>query len=229
MTKCPYCAEDIKPDAQKCKHCGEWLQPDNTGNIPIVSHRNKKIGIFWLVGPISMLVIILVLYAVSRFFFQPAADGSINNTAGAIINIVLGFLGIIATMLIIVGIPLGIVYLNKKDYNNVKCDPRSGNGKLSTIPDEITGWSWGAFMFNWIWGIANNVYLSFLVFIPYFSIVWIIVLGINGKKWAWQSKQWLSVDEFKKTQKQWDKWGIVFLILQVLFIILGFVLSFSEA
>lgn len=23
--KCPYCAEDIKPDAKKCKHCGEWL------------------------------------------------------------------------------------------------------------------------------------------------------------------------------------------------------------
>lgn len=22
---CPYCAEEIKPDALKCKHCGEWL------------------------------------------------------------------------------------------------------------------------------------------------------------------------------------------------------------
>ena len=25
LTKCPYCAEDIQPNAQKCKHCGEWL------------------------------------------------------------------------------------------------------------------------------------------------------------------------------------------------------------
>lgn len=25
LTRCPYCAEDIKPEAIKCKHCGSWL------------------------------------------------------------------------------------------------------------------------------------------------------------------------------------------------------------
>ncbi len=23
--KCPFCVEEVQPDAQKCKHCGEWL------------------------------------------------------------------------------------------------------------------------------------------------------------------------------------------------------------
>lgn len=83
----------------------------------------------------------------------------------------------------------------------------SGQGKGAPIPPEVEGWNWGAFLFGWIWGVGNEVWISLLCFIPYFGAIWHIVLGVNGNRWAWENKRWDSVEQFHKTQRKWAIWG----------------------
>lgn len=199
--------------------------PSNVNNQPSgqtrVSDRNKKIGIFWLVAPTLLLILILVIYAIMNFQMNEltGVEPSGNETYFGIFNVVLGFLGIIAILGIIAGIPIGIVYLNKKEYTNITFDPRSGHGNLSEIPPEIKGWNWGAAGLTWIWGLSNGVWISLLVFIPYFGAIWWIFLGAKGNKWAWQHSQWQSVEDFQRTQDKWKPWGMIFLLLPVLIIL----------
>jgi len=96
----------------------------------------------------------------------------------------------------------------------------SGQGSASLLPAELSGWNWGAFFLNWIWGIANSVWIAFLVFVPLLGLVWIFVLGAKGNEWAWQHKKWDSIEHFRKTQKTWAKVGlIVFLAVIALYIL----------
>jgi hypothetical protein len=100
----------------------------------------------------------------------------------------------------------------------------SGLGKESVVPPEIKGWSWGAFLLNWIWGIGNSTYIALLMFVPLVNIVMLFVLGAKGNKWAWQNRTWRDVEHFKKTQK---KWSIAGAILVFVFLPL-FVISISS-
>jgi len=110
----------------------------------------------------------------------------------------------------------------------------SGLGALSQAPPEIRGWNWGAFFLTWIWGIGNNVWISFIALcgiLPYFgwiiSLVMAIILGVRGNEWAWQNKRWDSIEHFKKTQRTWMWWGIGVLLLQIALIIAVTVLIIS--
>jgi uncharacterized protein YneF (UPF0154 family) len=78
-----------------------------------------------------------------------------------------------------------------------------------TIPPEIRGWNWGAFLLNWIWGVGNNTFIALLTFIPVFGLIMPFVLGAKGNAWAWRNGRWDSVEHFKRVQRRWAIWGAV--------------------
>ncbi len=97
----------------------------------------------------------------------------------------------------------------------------SGHGKMAMLPPEIKGWNWGAFFFNWLWGIANNTYIALLCFIPFVNIIMIFILGAKGNEWAWQNKRWNSIEHFKRVQKNWALVGFILFILSIIIWILS--------
>lgn len=90
--------------------------------------------------------------------------------------------------------------------------PQSGQVAGATaiaIPDGIKGWSWGAFLLNWIWAIGNKTWIGLLALVPYVGFIMAIVLGFKGREWAWKAQQWESVEHFNRVQKKWSFWGVV--------------------
>lgn len=89
----------------------------------------------------------------------------------------------------------------------------SGMGKGHPIPDGIKGWSWGAFLLNWIWAIGNKTWIGLLSFIPYLGFIMVIILGVKGREWAWQNKRWENVEHFNRVQKRWAIWGLALIFI----------------
>jgi hypothetical protein len=112
----------------------------------------------------------------------------------------------------------------------------SGHSIYSNQNSELNKWNWGAFFFNWIWGVSNGVYwpLIFIVvnFIPYvggiISLIICILLGINGNQMAWKAKQGTTTfDSFIKTQKKWSQVGLwAFCICLILGVLIGIAAAF---
>ena len=97
----------------------------------------------------------------------------------------------------------------------VTAENTSGQGKLAIVPEEVKGWSWGAFCLTWIWGICNSVWIALLCLIPFFNLAWAIVLGVQGNEWAWRNKKWDSIEHFKSTQRSWNIAGIVVFAISI--------------
>ena len=55
-----------------------------------------------------------------------------------------------------------------------------------------------------------------MVCIPFVGIVMKLVLGVHGNEWAWRNKEWASLDEFIRVQRNWARAaGIFFGILGI--------------
>lgn len=101
----------------------------------------------------------------------------------------------------------------------------SGQGKDAVVPDGIKGWSWGAFCLSFVWALGNRTWIGLLALVPYVGFLMAFVLGFKGREWAWQNKQWESVEQFNEVQKKWSFWGVI--VFAVVFV-LGFLMSFYQ-
>lgn len=83
---------------------------------------------------------------------------------------------------------------------------------VAVVPAGVAGWSWGAFLLNWIWAIGNRTWIGLLTLVPLVGLVMVVVLGIKGREWAWKNRQWDSVEHFNAVQKKWSFWGVTLLL-----------------
>lgn len=158
--------------------------------------KDKKIGLILLVAPICLLVIVLIGYAFFSFVMSTVVNSdieSLNAAAGTglvgqsktvataqIINVVFGLLGVLAVIGIIVGVPLGIVFLAKKEPGEVVVNLTGL--KYQGLSQEqlvyISRWSWGAFFGSMVWSLGNKLYLWALPFIAYLAIA-LVIFGLS--------------------------------------------------
>ena len=88
----------------------------------------------------------------------------------------------------------------------------SGGGSSVIPPPGIKGWSWGAFLLNWIWAIGNRTWIGLLCFVPYVGIIMSFYLGFKGRELAWRNKRWDSIEHFNAVQKKWSWWAVVLIV-----------------
>jgi len=233
---CPSCGIENLNGAKFCRSCGNQFISSIQTQVesrftPEEYYKrqrgNRILGVLSLVIPPITLALTLSAYAIASFVAKQMvtstddqaalSQASATTTTFQIINVALSLIGVVAVVGIIVGIPLGIIFLSKRnEMPGMKYDSRSGKGSASEIPKEIAGWNWGAAGLTWIWGASHRVWISFIMFIPLVNLVFWIYLGSKGNELAWRADNWESIEKFLEVQRKWKPWGIVFFVLGIL-------------
>lgn len=100
--------------------------------------------------------------------------------------------------------------------------------RQATLPEELKGWNWGAFLLGPVWGAFNRVWIALvpvvLVILPPAYMVlgmlatvgFSVLLGARGNQWAWRARHWDDADHFRRIQKSWMNWGLVALVVSLI-------------
>ena len=110
--------------------------------------------------------------------------------------------------------------------------PQQSSYSTPKQKNDISGWSWGAFMFDFIFIIATKRYIYLLLFLLYliplvnfFAMIGIrIYLGTQGRRIAAESTIFSNKDEIRGFMKAIDHAGYITFIFTVVVFILAFVL-----
>ncbi|HEY9614383.1 serine/threonine-protein kinase [Allocoleopsis sp.] len=90
----------------------------------------------------------------------------------------------------------------------------SGHGNILDsavpVPNEIKGWNWGAFLMPWFWPFTNQVWIGLFSYVPNCQLIIALALGAKGNEWAWKSRRWRSIEQFKAHQRRWAVAGMCF-------------------
>jgi serine/threonine protein kinase len=90
----------------------------------------------------------------------------------------------------------------------------SGHGNILDsavpVPHEIKGWNWGAFLMPWFWPFTNQVWIGLFSYVPNCQLIMALALGAKGNEWAWKSRKWRSIEQFKAHQRRWVVAGMCF-------------------
>ena len=112
--------------------------------------------------------------------------------------------------------------------NRVPCIDYTNTAKCisnNETPQNIKQWNWGAFWLSWIWGIGNKSFKTFFALIPYFGFIWMFVCGAKGNQWAWENKQWASIEDYNNTQRKWAVIGNSLAVLSLILVVTLFIFA----
>jgi hypothetical protein len=99
-------------------------------------------------------------------------------------------------------------------------------------------WSWGAFVFTWVWGVFNGAWWTLLglvlTLVPSVDLwrqalpgggsawvstatllytAWSVVCGLYGERWAARGRRWQSAEQFRRRQHAWAVAALVVAIV----------------